>query len=62
MSRFKSRGTPTLSHVSCYEALPLLQEYFYNDNDRLIAVLGNNFVKQSTQNTNQLFDAGLEVN
>lgn len=43
-----------------HRVVPLLQEYFYNDNERLMAVLGNNFVRQNNQSANQLFDVGLD--
>jgi 5-methylcytosine-specific restriction protein B len=48
-------GIEQLRFAWYYRIVPLLQEYFYNDGDRLAAVLGDAFVQHSTANVSQLF-------
>ncbi len=54
-------GIEQLRFAWYYRIVPLLQEYFYNDGDRLAAVLGDAFVQHSTANVSQLFGTQADV-
>ncbi len=54
-------GIEQLRFAWYYRFVSLLQEYFYNDGDRLAAVLGDAFVQHSTANVSHLFDTHADV-
>jgi len=59
----ENRDMPTLRKIFIKKIIPLLQEYFYDDYERIRLVLGDNlmqdknmcFIKESNSNANKLF-------